>query len=135
METKYKRKLRQLFGEFWSDVYETRSGSGFGYPDLQFLVGARLLPVEVKRGVVRKNGRVHPRNIRPAQISWHDGFMKAGGKSFIVVCWGKVDAMDAYALPSVAREHLVNYQKFGFDPTYALPWVKDGEVVIDLREL
>jgi hypothetical protein len=82
-ETKFKRWfLGQWKG--WSESYEPRAGSGMGIPDIQLLVGSKLLPVECKVGEwVRGNLMVS--EIRPAQISWHHRFQAAGGRSCFVV--------------------------------------------------
>lgn len=103
-ELAYKRRLRELHAD-WSCAYETRSGSTVGYPDLQLLVGERrlVLPVEVKVGEL-KSGKLLSRQIRPSQISWHHEFWSAGGIALIVVCFGPVASMEAWALPSGDRE-------------------------------
>lgn len=137
-ETVYKRKLRKLFAQYWSEAYETRSGSGFGYPDLQFLVHGLLIGVEVKSGLVGDLGSdiatIYPNMIRPAQITWHDRFKKAGGKSYIVTCTGTDYKMSAWSLASTDREYLANW-KTGFPLKDCTQWVDRGQLVIDLADL
>jgi hypothetical protein len=112
-ETDYKRQLRKVIGG-WSEAYETRAGSGVGYPDLQFLVRRSLLgvlvPVEVKVGEVSRE-RLVSREIRPSQISWWHSFMEAGGYGFVFVCSGPVAAMDAWATPSLDRLTLSRWKE------------------------
>lgn len=122
-ETAYKRKLRTVIGG-WSCAYETRSGGSFGYPDLQFLVGGVLLPVEVKVGRV-VGDRLLSRQIRPSQIKWHHDFWVAGGKALILVCTGNVNEMDAWAVPSTRRE-VTSQWKAGWLLRECVQMVRDG---------
>ncbi len=129
-ESDYKRGFRKLVG-VWSEAYETRSGGGVGYPDLQLLVGARLLPVELKRGSVR-NGFVWPERIRPAQIVWHHDFMEAGGIAHVLVCEGPVAKMDVWSLPSMHREYLAAWRR-GYYIERCTQWVSQGKLLFDLE--
>lgn len=128
-ETEYKRAFRRLVGG-WSEVYETASGSGVGYPDLQLLVGRSLLPVEMKRGEV-KGALLKSEVIRPSQISWHHEFREAGGVAFICVCSGPVAAMDVWSVPSGDRR-VTSRWKEGWHLGDCLLWVKEGRLVIDV---
>lgn len=140
-EAGYRKMLRRIFSDHWSEVYETRSGSGLGYPDLQFLVQKRLIGVEVKVGMIGDKGTdiamLYPQEIRGTQISWHDKFMKAGGKSYIVVCCGGPGAktkFEAWAIPSVAREVTSKWLD-GYPLSQCIQWVDRGQPVIDLADL
>lgn len=126
-----KRKFRAAIG-VWTEAYETRSGSGVGYPDLQMLVGRLLVPVELKAGGV-ENGRLRCSEIRPSQISWHHEFLKAGGKSFIVVCWS-YGGLNAWAIPSTDRE-VTSKWKQGWDLNLCEKWIGKGVVTISLSSL
>lgn len=130
-EKEYKRCFRKLVG-VWSEVYETRSGSGVGYPDLQLLVVPYLLPVELKSGVI-VGGLLKPRQIKASQISWHHNFLMAGGKSWVVVCCGKPKEMDAWAIPSTHRDELSKWKK-GFELKYCYQWVNSGRLIIRLSD-
>lgn len=131
-ETSYKRQFRKDCG-VWSEVYETRSGGGVGYADLQLLVGAVLVPVELKRGLVLADRLVSTR-IRPAQIGWHHDLLVAGGKSFVVVCMGPVSSMDAWAIPSVHRDCTSRWKK-GWKVYQCTQWMRGGKLTMPLGEL
>lgn len=125
-ETEYKRQLRKIVGG-WSEVYETRSGGGVGYPDLQFLLGGVLIPVEIKVGEV-VGDVLRSSEIRGSQIAWHHNFKKAGGVSVILVCWGPVKQMNAYAVPDTNREMTANWKK-GWKISFCEPWVENGKLL------
>lgn len=141
-ETEYKRAFRNLVG-VWSEVYETRSGGGVGYPDVQLLVGGLLLPVEVKVGelvdpktVVGPQAQefLRPERVRPSQISWHHEFREAGGTAFVLVCTGQVRAMNAWVAPGTDRETLSQW-RVGWPLRACTPWVEHGRLVVDLNEV
>jgi hypothetical protein len=109
-ETKFKSLLREAF-DGWSETYEPARGSGVGYPDLQFLVEGRILPIEVKVGWMA--GEVlKSKIIRPSQIGWHDRFAKAGGKALVVICIkeGKSE-WKAWALKNNRRETTAKWRQ------------------------
>lgn len=132
-ETKIKNALRRVIGG-WSESYETRAGSGVGYPDLQFLVGTVLLPVEVKCGAV-VGGRLLSSEIRPSQIAWHHRFLHSGGRAWIVVgFWNARGHLCAWAIPSGDRG-VTSAWKQGWELRHCTQWVDSGAVKIDLRSL
>jgi len=135
-ETGHKQKFRSICG-VWSEAYETRSGGGVGYPDLQLLVGPMLLPVEVKVGDLKgpsfpayKN-RVFPHRIRPAQITWLHEFKQAGGLAVLLICVGERRTMDAWALVSPDRDTLARW-KDGYHISELELWVSKGQMRVDL---
>jgi hypothetical protein len=132
LETGYKRQLVKVLG-VWCETYEPGHGSGVGYPDLQALALGRLVPIEVKVGAVWE-GRLFPSRIRPSQISWHHDFMIAGGKAFFVVCFGKKDLMNAWALPACDRSSLSRW-KDGWSLDNCKPWVSKGKLVLPAEKL
>ena len=86
-ETEFKRWFRKNY-QGWSESYEPGHGGGIGIPDIQILRGGVLVPIEMKVGnsfSFRDSMLLQPRNIRPAQISWHKRFKVAGGLSFFYV--------------------------------------------------
>lgn len=131
-ETEYKRQFRKIVG-VWSEAYETRSGGGVGYPDLQLLVGRILIPVELKSGQL-VGDRLKSKRIRPSQIVWHHDFKLAGGRAFILVCVGSVRAMDAWAVPSADRS-VTSRWKEGWPVQGCQQWVSAGKLVADLNTL
>lgn len=130
-ETSLKRSFRSLVG-VWSEAYETRSGSGFGYPDLQLLINGWLLPVEIKKGWISE-GRLHSTQIRPSQIFWHHRFAKSGGTSVIIVCW-KDPLLQAWALPACTKD-VTSGWKQGWEIEDCEQWIKDKKMVINLSSL
>jgi len=123
-ETAYKRKLRAL-SPYWSESYEPGKGSGVGYPDLQFLVGDRLWPVELKVGKVVGH-LIKPTCVRPSQVAWFHGFLSAGGKADLAVCFGPLENMNCVLLPDCRREALVKWRD-GYDIRLCRWLVREGE--------
>jgi hypothetical protein len=68
-ESDLKKWIRQHWVG-WIESYEPRLGSNLGIPDLQILVGRKIVPVELKIADI-KEGILYPSEIRPAQINWH----------------------------------------------------------------
>ena len=114
-ETKFKQYFRARLDDLgvWSECYEPRRGSGVGMPDLQILAKLKLLPVELKIGTTT-DVLLFPEEIRPAQISWLDRFVEAGGHALLIV--GVREGRDWYGLqlPSVRTEYLSTWRA-GFD--------------------
>ena len=54
----------------WIESYEPRLGSNMGIPDIQIIVGRRIIPIELKVADL-KDGILYPSEIRPPQINWH----------------------------------------------------------------
>lgn len=131
-EAKYRAKLRKVIGG-WSEAYEPSRGSGVGYPDLQFLVGRQLVPVEVKKGHI-KNGRLYPTEIRGSQIIWHHKFWSAGGVAHIMVALGPVSKMDVWGLPAVDRYN-TQWWRQGYILSECIPWVVAGLLQVQRSEL
>jgi hypothetical protein len=82
-ETDLKRYLAQQLNSPPGFVFsvEAARGGTVGCPDVFLLVHSAklLLPIEVKPAEVRSD--LFPSRIRPAQISWHDRFARAGGRA------------------------------------------------------
>jgi len=110
-ELDFKRWFRKNY-DGWSEAYEPRQGSGVGLPDIQVLEKGYLIPIEMKVGI-EHSGLLKVRNIRPAQISWHYRFWRAGGTSFILVgvrCHEK--HWKIYELPHISVLHEQPKQSF-----------------------
>lgn len=131
-EAELKARLRKIVGG-WSESYEPGRGSGVGYPDLQFLLGNRLLPVEVKQGFIQ-DGRIHCDRIRPSQINWHDNFLKNGGLSFVFALWGQRNEFTCWCLPLPYRYVTMSWRS-GFPEFLCRPIVTNARLVIDLSTL
>lgn len=131
-ETEYKRKFRTLVG-VWSGVYEPGKGAGLGAPDLQILVNKKLFPIELKCGKL-KGRKIVASRIRPAQISWHQDFLMAGGTAYVLVCFGKIGAMHAWALPSCHRD-VTSKWKEGWEIEEGQWWLRDGLWVQPIKKL
>lgn len=101
-ETDFKRKFRNSI-RGWSEVYEPSRGSGTGYPDVQVLHDGLLIPVEAKVAKLDQ-GLIWSRDIRPVQIGWHFGLMKAGGFSAFVFGVLERKRWDAYVFPVCSNE-------------------------------
>ena len=82
-EAEFKKWLRQNWSG-WIESYEPRRGTGVGIPDVQIVVQGKLVPIELKLGII-KNGILFPREVRPAQIAWHRKLNDAGVKSILMV--------------------------------------------------
>lgn len=87
-EAKEKQFQRWLRGELdavgvWHSSVEYGLGGDDGFPDMLWDSHKRW-PVELKVGEL-KNGRLVPRDIRPAQTSWHHQMKRAGGNSFFLI--------------------------------------------------
>lgn len=137
-ESIYKNRLRDLFGG-WSCAYEPAPGSNTGYPDLQFLSDGILVPVEVKCGQIKMSRTAGepfllPAQIRPSQMRWHNDFLKAGGRAWVVVCMGPPREMDVYALPGTSREILMQH-KTGYPLASCRQWVIKGTLGVSFRGL
>lgn len=130
-EAKLKRKFREVVG-VWSEAYETRSGGGVGYPDLQLLVHSILVPVELKKGVI-KDGRLYPSEIRPSQIAWHHDFFVAGGRSHIVCLFEVAKQLEAWAIPGTSRV-FTSWWRSGYDMHHCTRWVGNGKLAINLAQ-
>lgn len=101
IELDFKRDIRKWWDPNWSEAYEPGTGSGNGYPDLQFLEPKtlRLLPIELKVGDI-KGDRIFPREVRPAQVVWHYKFALAQGRAAIAVgIWTDKSHWRSYAFP------------------------------------
>lgn len=133
LETKYKRALRSLYSQYWSEAYEPARGSGLGYPDLQFMIRGIMLPVEVKCGEA-EGGVLYPSAVRPSQINWHAKLTEAGGHSWLAVCCGPPSRMTVYAAPSTRRDTLRMWRE-GWELSQCNPWVLDGTPILDLSSL
>lgn len=85
-ELDVKRSFRALWPG-WVGAYEIAFGGDIGAPDLQVLVGKlpHVLPIELKRGWMRSSGVVVPDRVRAAQVGWHRDFIKAGGRSILLI--------------------------------------------------
>jgi hypothetical protein len=131
-EIQVKREFRSVV-HVWSESYEPGLGSGVGYPDLQLLAGDRLMPVELKVGRIDKD-RIKCRAIKPSQISWHDEFMKAGGRSWIVAGWIEDRKLNAWAIPSVRRE-VTSAWREGWLIDDCVCWVARGRLCVNLLDI
>lgn len=67
-------------------------------PDMQILAKLKLLPIELKVGEVR-NDRLFPEEVRPAQVSWHERFYRAGGYALVIVGVSCAKGWYAWAMP------------------------------------
>lgn len=132
-EIKLKRKFREVVN-VWSETYETRSGGGVGYPDLQLLVHSILVPVELKKGLVHGD-RLYPSAVRPSQIGWHHNFYLEGGKSYIVCLWAEGGKLEAWAIPTPMHRWLLGAWRQGYPVADCVQWVSKGKLVIDLVDL
>ncbi len=112
-EADFKRWFRAHWSG-WVESYEPRRGSGTGIPDLQVLIGIDnrkvLLPIELKVGFV-KDRVLFPREVRPAQISWHRRFAEAGGVSVLLV--GALSA--GHVTPCLVAGTKIAHWDFGYE--------------------
>jgi|SRR5687768_3852157 len=131
-EAKHKARLRRIIGG-WSESYEPGRGSGVGYPDVQFLSGRLLVPVEVKRGR-RIRDRLFADRIRPSQITWHDSFLKAGGLSFVFVCFGSGKDFEVWSTPLPYREVTAAWRQ-GWALADCWRVIEGGKMALDLGSL
>jgi hypothetical protein len=69
-ETTHMKKWIRQNWVGWIESYEPRLGSNLGIPDIQVIVGRRIVPIELKIGYLR-DGVLFPSGIRPAQVNWH----------------------------------------------------------------
>jgi hypothetical protein len=83
-ESDFKKWLRQNWSG-WIESYEPRRGTGIGIPDIQIVVDCQLLPIELKVGEFDPRGRLHPREIRPAQIMWHKKLHEHGVATVLLI--------------------------------------------------
>lgn len=101
LELDLKRKLRGVWDKAgnWSCPYEPGLGSSNGYPDIQILHPTlfTLAPIELKVAKQIKNGRIFPREVRPAQVVWHFQFNQANGRSMILIGDKTKSGWDCYA--------------------------------------
>jgi hypothetical protein len=80
------RSWFKLVWRGWIDTYEPTTGTGFGFPDCQIVVDCYLFPIELKVGDLSEDAtRIFPREVRPAQISWHRRFAKHEGAHSILL--------------------------------------------------
>jgi len=82
-ESDFKKWFRKHWSG-WIESYEPRRGSGVGIPDIQVVVGGRIVPIELKIGTI-KDGVLYPREVRPAQIVWHKKLNDAGVGSILLI--------------------------------------------------
>lgn len=83
LERDFKRWCRNILGR-WNCAIEPALGADLGVPDLMVLRGGLLLPIELKVGEI-VDGRLFPRKVRPDQIQFMEGLMRAGGECCFVV--------------------------------------------------
>lgn len=84
LEREVRNQFRKLW-KGWLDTIQPTKGGSDGIPDIVIMaVPPVLVPIEIKRGE-RRNGRVFVDTIRPAQVSWHQRFAMAGGRSYFVI--------------------------------------------------
>jgi len=82
-ESEFKRWVKaNWYG--WIESYEPRRGTGVGIPDLQLLIGGRLVPCELKVGRIADD-LLYVNEIRADQTGWHHRFNKAGGSSIFLI--------------------------------------------------
>jgi hypothetical protein len=102
------RKLVKMHWSGWLDWIEPRGNAAVGRPDVDFLVGGIITPVELKIGL--NKGEVFKIDrIRPDQISWHHRFWSAGGVSFFLIASGINDVWMARRIVEVNKPY------YGFD--------------------
>lgn len=90
------------------ETYEPRRGTGIGIPDVQIVVDGRIVPIELKVGVI-KNGVLFPREIRPPQIVWHKKLNDAGVASVLLI--GVYDfTIDDFIACAVESQHMRNWK-------------------------
>ena len=118
-ESDFKRWLRTNW-DGWMETYEPRRGTGIGIPDVQIVVDGRIVPIELKVGVI-KNGVLFPREIRPPQIVWHKKLNDAGVASVLLI--GVYDfTIDDFIACAVDGQYIRNWKHgykhyIKFDPT------------------
>lgn len=106
-ESDFKKWLRQNWSG-WIESYEPRRGTGIGIPDVQIVVHKKIVPVELKLGVI-KDGILYPREIRPPQIIWHKKLNDAGVKSVLMI--GVYDFVaEDFDVCVVEAEHMKNWR-------------------------
>jgi len=87
LERQFKFWIRQNWSG-WLNSYEPCRGATIGIPDIQILARGRLVPIELKVGVLM--GEVlKTKDVRASQINWHDKFSNAGGMSLFMVGVGE----------------------------------------------
>lgn len=100
----------------WANTHEYARGGTSGSPDVHVLLGKEkplLVPLEFKlaeRLADRESSHYHEtgrvgwylklHKVRPAQISWHRTFFKAGGFSTIIAAEWIDEHWEFYALPA-----------------------------------
>lgn len=110
-ESEFKTWFRANW-DSWLESYEPRRGSGVGIPDLQIVVGGRLVPIELKVGTI-EDGLVFTKEVRPDQIGWHRRLGTFGVKSWFVVGIGEKKTPDK--IYAIRPEHVIHWRN-GFDP-------------------
>jgi len=110
-ESDFKKWVRKNW-PWWVESYEPRRGTGIGIPDLQIVVGGRLVPVELKMGEFH-NGKLITREVRPAQIAWHREINSYGIRTVLLVGAYDFGKEEWRAYPIDARR--INDWRNGFE--------------------
>ena len=110
----------------WLTQLHPGQGSDVGISDLLVLLNCgNVTPVELKIGSLDGDGRLYTKEIRPAQIRWHNSLAVAGGFSLVVAGVWSGD----------------RWRVFCINATDAPKWDQDGFLVgseaveIDTRDL
>ena len=82
-EAKLKKWIRSRWSD-WLESYEPRRGGGTGIADLQIIVDERLVPMELKVGVIKKE-TLFTKEVRGAQTEWHRRLNAAGVRSVFLI--------------------------------------------------
>ena len=104
-EVSFRRWLARRWGSAWHEYVEPTAGSTMGAPDMRVLPPGQDYPVPVELKIAKLVGRmiagqrygswspdldlqqerIKPRDLRPAQILWHDNLARAGGRSCLLL--------------------------------------------------
>lgn len=116
-ESEFKQWFRKQWAG-WVESYEPRRGSGIGIPDLQIVAGGRIVPIELKVGII-KDGVLYPREVRPVQIAWHRKLNEWGIASVLLI--GVYDLVaDDFVACAVDAQYMRNWRN-GYKHYIKLP--------------